>query len=65
MPRQPYQMGDPTIDYADRGVTVSGRPVKLSPTEYNLLFELSTTGGRVLTRDQILQQVWGADLRRE
>ena len=61
MPRQPYQLGDLTIDYADRGVTVSGHPVKLSPTEYKLLFELSISGGRVLTRDQILQAVWGSE----
>ena len=61
MPRQPYQLGDLTIDYADRGVTVSGHPVKLSPTEYNLLFELSISSGRVLTRDHILQAVWGSE----
>ena len=61
MPRQPYQLGDLTIDYADRGVTVSGHPVKLSPTEYKLLFELSLSAGRVLSRDQILQQVWGSE----
>ena len=57
--RQPYHLEDLSIEYADRGVTVSGRPVKLSATEYRLLFELSIDAGRVLTHDQILQRVWG------
>ena len=61
MPRQPFHLEDLTIDYADRAVTVSGRPVHLSATEHKLLVELSIDAGRVLTRDQILQRVWGAE----
>ena len=60
-PLQPFNVGDLAIDYADRSVTLSGRPVGLSATEYKLLFELSTNAGRVLTRDQILRRVWGSD----
>ena len=60
-PRQPYHLEDLTIDYADRSVTIAGRPVPLSATEYKLLFELSISMGRVLTRDHILQQVWGPE----
>ena len=59
--RQAYCLGDLTIDYADRAVTVSGRPVGLSGTEYKLLFELSINAGRVMTHDQILRRVWGRD----
>ena len=62
--RQPYQLEDLTIEYSDRSVTVSGRPVKLSATEYKLLFELSISAGRVLTHDQILQRVWGMGVLR-
>ena len=58
-PRQPYKLEDLTINYSDRSMTVSGRPAKLSATEYKLLFELSISAGRVLTHDQILQHVWG------
>ena len=60
VPRQPYRLGDLTINYADRNVTVSGHPVHLSGTEYKLLFELSINAGRVLTHDQVLQRVWGS-----
>ncbi|MDE2809267.1 MAG: response regulator [Gemmatimonadota bacterium] len=54
-----YVLGDLTIDYAERRVTVADRPVKLTATEYELLFELSVNAGRVLTYDQLLQRVWG------
>ena len=52
-------LGDLTIDYAERRVTVAGQPVQLTATEYELLFELSVNGGRVLTHDQLLRGVWG------
>ena len=52
-------LGDLTIDYAERLVTVANRPVELSATEYQLLFELSVNAGRVVTYDQLLRRVWG------
>ena len=57
--RQPYCLGDLSINYADRAVTLSDRPVKLSTTEHKPLFELSINAGRVMTHDQILHRVWG------
>ena len=56
-----YLLGDLTINYAERSVTVAGHPVRLTPTEYRLLFELSTNSGHVLTHDQLSQRVWGQD----
>ena len=63
--RKPYQLGELTIDYADRSVTVSGTPVSLTSTEYRLLFQLSTNAGRILTHDQLLQRVWGSEYSNE
>ena len=60
-PRQPYRQAELTIDYVDRAVTLSDRPVPLTATEYKLLFELSINAGRVLTHDQILERVWGPE----
>ena len=60
-PREPYLLGDLTIDYAARLVTVAGRSVRLSTTEYKLLFELSVNAGMVLTHDQLLRRVWDQD----
>ena len=56
---EPYVLGDLTIDYAERLVTVAGLPMELTPTEYDLLVELSISGGRVVPHDHLLQRVWG------
>ena len=47
------------VDLATRRVTVSGREVKLSKIEYDLLRLLARHAGKVLTHRQILQEVWG------
>ena len=59
--RAPYVLDDLTINFAERNVTVGGRTVSLSATEYRLLYELAIHAGRVLTHDQILQRVWGLE----
>ena len=58
-PSEPYVLGDLTIDYAEQRVTVAGRPVRLTASQYKLLYELSVNDGRVLTHDQLLRRVWG------
>ncbi|MXY59314.1 MAG: winged helix-turn-helix transcriptional regulator [Chloroflexi bacterium] len=54
-------MGDLTIDFMERTVSVAGRPVSMTPTEYKLLYELAANAGRVVTHDQIIQRVWGEE----
>jgi DNA-binding response OmpR family regulator len=59
-PNQPDELraGDISIA-ADRGeVTVEGRPVQLTKTEFRLLYELATHPGRVFTREMLLERVW-------
>ena len=47
-----------SIDYEHRRVTVGGRPVKLTPTEYEVLRVLSVNAGRVSTYRSLLNQAW-------
>lgn len=47
------------IDTDKHKVSVAGRTVPLSPTEYSLLTELAGNVGRVLTTRLLLQRVWG------
>jgi two-component system KDP operon response regulator KdpE len=54
-------VGDLTMDLERRVVTVSGREVHLTPTEYNLLKYLATNAGKVLTHPMILRNVWGPE----
>ena len=49
------------INYASCGVQIGGKKVTLSPTELKLLFFLSRNPGRVYSRNQILDHVWGDD----
>ena len=58
---EPYLLGDLTINYVERSVTVAGTPVRLTPTEYKLLSELSTNAGSVVTHEQLLERVWGQE----
>lgn len=55
-----FATGDLTVDLARRRVTVAGREVTLTPTEYDLLKTLVSHAGRVLTHRQLLREVWGA-----
>ena len=58
-PSEPYVLGDLTIDYAGRRVTLAGRPLPLIAMEYRLLAELSANAGRLLTYEHLLERVWG------
>lgn len=50
-----------TMDIARHELTVDGSPVSLSPKEWDLLEILLRNKGRVLTRDILLERVWGGD----
>jgi two-component system response regulator MtrA len=52
-------LGRLLIDVGAHSVTADGREVALTATEFKLLVELARHGGRVLSRDQLLELVWG------
>jgi DNA-binding response OmpR family regulator len=52
---------DLVLDPERHEVTVGGRPVQLTHVEFRLLQTLLEADGRVLSRDQLLDAVWGAD----
>ena len=60
-PSTPYTVGDLTIDYAERLVTLQGNPIDLTAIQYRLLVELSVSAGRVATYEHLLRRVWGVD----
>jgi two-component system response regulator MprA len=57
----PMAFADLTLDPATREVTRAGQPVRLTRTEFNLLELLMRHPRQVLTRAQILEDVWGYD----
>jgi len=56
-----FESGGLRIDFKSYEVTVDGRKISLSPTEFRLLKFLSRNPGRVYSREQILDRVWGDD----
>jgi DNA-binding response OmpR family regulator len=56
-----YNDGALRIDYADFSVTCQGQAVKLTRKEFALLAILSRNKGRVVPREQLLDQVWGLE----
>jgi DNA-binding response OmpR family regulator len=59
--RASTSIGELVIDYAQHLVTIAGRDVALTPTEYRLLTYLAQNVGRVLTQDLLLEYVWGSE----
>ena len=56
---RPFRVGELEIDRAKRRVTVAGRPVRLTATEYRLLHALSLDAGGATTFEALQHQVWG------
>jgi len=65
-PSQPsFTSGDLQINFAQRRVTMAGKEVKLTPTEYSLLQELVVNAGKVLSHIHLLNKVWGLEYRED
>ena len=56
-----FVLNDLVIDYAARTVTIKNERIQLSPKEYELLVYLVKNRGIALTREKILETVWGYD----
>jgi DNA-binding response OmpR family regulator len=59
------RFGELEIDMLHRRVRVDGRDLHLTPLELSLLYLLAANAGRVLTRDEILDHLWGDDYAAE
>lgn len=57
----PVQLGDIALDPARRSVTIAGREAVLTRKEFDLLEVLMRNKGLVLTREKLLDAVWGID----
>jgi DNA-binding response OmpR family regulator len=58
---RPLHVADLTIDPARREVSVAGEPIPLRAKEFDLLQAFAENKGIVLTREQLLNKVWGYD----
>lgn len=59
--RPPLQYGELLIDPERREVVAGENQIELTPREFDLLYVLARQPGRVFTRDELLQKIWGRD----
>jgi DNA-binding response OmpR family regulator len=60
-PAETFQLGDLAVDWGRHVVTLAGSPVDLTAKEFDLLKALVEARGRVLSRADLLDRVWGYD----
>jgi two-component system, OmpR family, KDP operon response regulator KdpE len=59
------EVGELRIDREKRSVTMNGKPISLTPTEWDLLRLLAENEGKLLTHPAILREIWGPAYREE
>ena len=59
------EVGELRIDLEKRAVTVAGKPVSLTPIEYDLLRLFASNEGKLLTHTTILREIWGPAYQEE
>ncbi|HOV79963.1 MAG TPA: response regulator transcription factor [Bacillota bacterium] len=60
-----YKSGDLVINFAQRRVFVRGEEVRLTATEYQVLYYLGSNAGKVIAHEDLLTWVWGQEYRNE
>ncbi len=64
-PDEPVVAGELRIDFERRSVAVRDAPVRLTYVEFEILTALASAPGRVLTREMLLEKVWGDSAYRD
>ncbi len=59
--KEVYQLDGLTVDFTGRLVTVDGKHIDMSPREYDLFFFLVKNRGIALSREKLINEVWGYD----
>ena len=62
---EPIERGDLLIDFERRNVSIRGAPIRLTYVEFEILAALARNPGRVFSRSQLLERVWGDSAYRD
>lgn len=54
-----FVAGELSVDFEERRASLGDEALRLTPTEYAILAELAKAGGRIVTHDQLLRELWG------
>lgn len=55
-----FRSGSLSVDFAKRSVTVAGKDVRLTPTEFSILGILARNAGKVVMYNTIVREIWGS-----
>ncbi|GAP07247.1 response regulators consisting of a CheY-like receiver domain and a winged-helix DNA-binding domain [Anaerolinea thermolimosa] len=64
-PASTLEIGDIRIDPGAHTVSISGKEIDLSPKEFDLLYALALNAGKVVSADELIARVWGAEFEGE
>ncbi|MFN8525449.1 MAG: response regulator transcription factor [Chloroflexota bacterium] len=59
-----FEFGGLAINFGSRQVTLDGKPVRLTPVEFKLLYHLVRNLGKVMPHEALLQRIWGDEFGR-
>ena len=62
---KPFEFEDLRVDFSHHEVFLAGKPIKLTPTEYQLLYHLAKNAGKVMSHRTLLGRIWGRDYLEE
>ena len=54
-------MGNVVLDYLEKNLTVNGQTIETTKKEFLLLYTLLSSPGKIYSRTQLLDEVWGTD----
>ena len=54
-------MGNVVLDYLEKNLTVNGQKIETTKKEFLLLYTLLSSPGKIYSRTQLLDEVWGTD----
>lgn len=60
-PEDQIQVGQIVLDMARKALIVRGDPIRVTPTEYKILYMLMSNPGRVFSAEEIYERVWSSD----
>ena len=60
-PKHIFEINDFTIDFLKRNISVEDKKIKLTEKEFDLFYILSSNAGKIFSRKELLDQIWGED----
>lgn len=61
LPRHIFEINNFTVNFLKRNISIEDKDIKLTGKEFDLFYVLSSNAGRIFSREELLDEVWGYD----